>query len=348
MSYPIPSAGPSTQITSISGLVSAHGLAGLVQLVYVRIGNEVMAQALGALETALSATQSSLGVLTDLQGLHNQIGVGAMSALPSAFYTALNGTYTYSTFPTTITNVITTPPYQVLTTTDVLQFPILTTLTNSTVTLTQNNTSATFITSIVVNSHDSYIKAYNILGSAFYGKPIDPYFAITAPGAATAIPITAITSAQFLATASPSAKAAFASFVKQLASDKAQISGLIATLSGITPKLPNGSADPTTLLAKLRVVYSELPSGSNNFSFASTRAWILDSYNVHGSSGVVQAGLLQQNITNAITAGESLNSSQNSSVRNYMFIFEQYYQSAASVMSILNQTMGDIARKLSG
>lgn len=354
MSYPIPSAGPTTIITSVSGLLSAHGLAGLVQLVYIRIGNEVMAQALGKLETALTATQSSLSVLTDLQGLHNQIAVGVKSGLPFNF-TASNTSYSYTSYPTTLATLTTRTAIVGGTTTltvDILPTTtlvggVLSTLTDVPTTVNQKDTAITLTSTITVGNRDEYIKAYNLLGSAFYSAPIDPYFAITLPGALTATPILATTSAEFfnaVPPTDPAVIAAFNDFKAQLATSKTAIAGLITTLSGVTPLTPAGEIDPTTLLAKLRIVYAELPSGS----FASCRAWVLDSYTTHGSSAVVKAGGLQQHITNAITAGESLNSSQNSAVRRYMFIFEQYYQSASSVMSALNQAMLSISRKLSG
>ncbi|MBA3237899.1 MAG: hypothetical protein H0T62_06055 [Parachlamydiaceae bacterium] len=372
MSYIIPSAGPTTVITSVSGLLSAHGLAGLVQLVYIRIGNEVMAQALNKLETALSATQSALVVLTDVQGLHNQIGVGIQSGLPFNF-TASNTQYTYIRYPTSYSTLttrmgltggvgaITADGNGNTTFTYIGGSPAVFNDLPTTILSTNAAVKTTDTVYVTRNNRDDYIRAYNILGSAFYGKPIDPYFAITLPGALTATPILATTSAEFLATPVPAVGATAAQiaaqlaahratvsgyneFKTQLAVSKATISGLIKTLSGITPLTRAGEIDATTLLAKLRIVYAELPSGS----FTSVRAWVLDSYNVKGSSAVIKAGGLQSHITNAITAAQSSNSAQNSAVRRYMFIFEQYYQSASSVMSALNQAMLSISRKLSG
>jgi hypothetical protein len=315
-------------------LVTQHSLGGVVDLVYVRVGNEVMAGALSKLQSALSATQSSLSALTDLQGLHNQIAVGAKSAISNMFnFKASNQTLTVTqsittTFPFSIGSTIITD-----TTTD----GVTTTIAGVTI-LPSFTSSFTSQITKVVDSADSYVSGYNLIASSYYGNPIDPYWAITVPGATTATPITV----NSISAMSPAMLSAYNYFIGRIAQSKATISALITKLTPLTPTLADGSEDPTTLLAKLKTVYNELPNGS----FASTKAWVLDGYTTHGASGIVKAGLLQQDITNAITAGESLNSSQNASVRNYMFIFEQYYQSAASIMSSLHQAILGMSRKI--
>lgn len=312
-------------LTATSGILgytdnSVHSLNAMVELVYVRIGNEVMAQALSKLEGALSATQRSLDALQSLQGLQNMIGITSKSAIPFTF-TAANQTITLTTLlPALTTTLVGT-----------LTVPVGTTLT-----LTTNK---------VVSNANSYMSAYNIVASAYY-KPIDPYFSVSFPGALSAVNINVTNSSQMNA----AQLSAYNWFKNQLISSKAMLSGLISALTPLTPSLPGGGIDPTTLLAKIKIVYGHLPVGSppSNTSFSSVRAWILDGYAAHNSGATAKQGLLQQEITNAIVAGESLNSSQNASVRRYMFIFEQYYQSATSIISALNQLMSGIARKVSG
>lgn len=284
---------------------STHSLNALVELVYVRIGNEVMAQSLAKLEGALSATHRSLDALSNLQGLQNMLSVTSRSTIPFDFTRETQHiTYTVNfTFPV--------PP-----------FP-----------------TTTLLTHIDVTDAESYQKAYSILGSAYF-RPIDPFFSVMIPGRLSGVSLNVTSSAQMTLTQ----LSAFNFFRSKMLSSKAIISGLISALTPLTPLLPDGSEDPTTLLAKLKIVYGHLPQNS----FSSMRAWVLDGYTSHGSTGSVLQGAFQQEITNAIVAGESLNSSQNASVRNYMFIFEQYYQSATSIIASLNQLMSNIARKLSG
>lgn len=314
---PAPDTGPATNLTnqdianivgtvttntdSILGVAnpSDHSLNALVELVYVRVGNEVMAQALSKLEGALNATKSTLDALSTVQGLQNQISIKGRSGIPFTFNTT----------------------YQVIT------------YTSKVGTGTQVS-----VYSKTLNDTDSYMSGYLIVASSYY-KPIDPYFSVSIPGQISAIDITASTAGTMTARM----QSGYNYFRSSILSSKRVISGLIAQLSAITPRV-NGQEDPTSLLAKLRTVYGHLPQDN----FASMRAWILDGYTAHNSSDVTKQGAFQQEITNAIVAGESLNSSQNASVRRYMFIFEQYYQSASSIISQLNQIMSNIARKVSG
>ncbi len=295
-------------ITPTSGILgytdnSTHSVNALVELVYVRIGNEIMGQALSKLEGALSATQQSLDALSGLQGLQNMIDIKGREAFPFDF----NADTGDATFPVTI-------PAGLFTT--------------------------TIISHLHFSDATSYMSAYNLVASAYY-RPIDPYFSVTMPGQTTAVAINVSNSAQMSALQ----VAAYSYYKGQLVSSRAIISGLISALTPLTPNLKNGDLDPTTLLAKLKIVRSHMP---NTNSFSSVRSWILDGYTSHNSTATAKQGTFQQEITTAIVAGESLNSSQNAAVRRYMFIFEQYYQSATSIISSLNQLMSNIARKVSG
>lgn len=294
-------AGTVTKTSGILGYAdnSTHSVNALVELVYVRIGNEVMAQALSKLEGALSATQRSLDALTGLQGLQNMIDVKGQSAIPFKFSAS-----------------------------------------NQTVTVTALSGTNTVTNTMTVHDAASYMSAYNVVANNYY-KPIDPFFSVTMPGRLSAVAINVTSSSQMTALQ----RSAYLFYKNQLISSKARLSGLISALTPLTPALPGGGADPTTLLAKLKIVYGHLPSTSR---FSSVRAWILDGYTSHNSTATANQGIYQQEITNAIVAGESLNSSQNAAVRRYMFIFEQYYQSATSIISSLNQLMSNIARKVSG
>lgn len=331
---PAPNTDPATVITSamISAMVgkvvssssilgveniSTHSLNALVELVYVRIGNEIMAQSLSKLEQALSATKSSLSALSNLQGLANQIDVSGRSAIPFTF-TASSQVITY-------TSVVGT-------------YMVGTDVASNVQTFSKSLTDI-----------QSYQSGYYIIASSYY-KPIDPYFSITYTPTGSNMPTTvAITASSFTALQSnPTQLSAYNYFEGQMQSTKHNLSGLIATLSALTPRLPNGSEDPNSLLAKLRVVYQHIPSGNSQEAiFKSTKAWVLDGYNVHNSSNSSKQGIYQQEITNAITAGESLNSTQNASVRKYLFIFEQYYQSANAILSQTKDAIVNIARKIS-
>lgn len=134
------------------------------------------------------------------------------------------------------------------------------------------------------------------------------------------------------------------SFRADLLQVKQQISALIPRLASITPLLSNGNVDSNSLLAKLRVVLKDI-----NDTNATTNAhtWLVDNYNT-GSTSTSNQGLFQQHITSAITAGESLNTTQTTSVRNYLYLYEEYYKSASAVLTAISQIIqkmaGGIAR----
>lgn len=168
-------------------------------------------------------------------------------------------------------------------------------------------------------SSDDYSKDYNSAASAFFGTPISVAFTI---GNVTIV-----------SAGSPG----FASFTVQLDQCKSALQTQIAYLSSITD-----TTDPNTLYANLKKVYSELPSDTGDFGDVSK--WVIDNNNTTGASGATTAGNFQVNLTAAITAGQSLNSSQQQRVQNYLFIFQEYYQSAAAVLTAIEQIISRMAQ----
>lgn len=245
--------------------IDQHTIQALVELVYVRTGNEVIASSLMALEDALSVTKTTLDTLTGLQTLHNQLTVTSRPA--------------FSTF---------------------------------------------FDYKSAYGDADAYMKAYASAASAYFGTPIDPVFIY-----------------------SNASQSGFIQFQKDITLYRTQLAQEISALTKITPqlKLPNGQLvdDPNTLLAKLKTIYGQL-SGTTTFSGCKT--WVLDSYNVHASGVTSQAGQIQQNLTNAITAGQSLNDTQKEAVRRYLFVFEEYYKSAAAVLTKVTQLIEKMAQNI--
>ncbi len=131
----------------------------------------------------------------------------------------------------------------------------------------------------------------------------------------------------------------------------------ISALGPITPLL-NGATDPNSLLAKLQQVLSDIksvfvtPGGADVTSatgylssISGLTKWLLDNYQ---SVGSLSAGQFQTNITFAITAAQSLNDSQNESVRRFLFIFEEYYKSASAILQQITQILERVAQNIAG
>lgn len=414
----VPPVGPTgTAVTS--ALLAEHNLQALVELVYVRTGNEVMASAMVRLDNALTLTQSSLDDLTQLQQLHNQISVQGKGKFPFDYSAGGatnqgNGTLTIpehtevTTFSGSLSAIFTTTTsfnqasFSSLTTTLIsgvtnnttTSFPVTGNSTSlngtSTVTFTVTSTRNLFTSSTsigsIVNSltftsqsslttvstsvasgtttgstsvsvstlvtfstpqtsnpsstiavfvpstttgvdAGGYISTYEKIASAFYGQPIDPIFQING------ITIYASTQPEYT------------QFLSSLTSLKARLASQINLLSqpGNTPRDAAGNPDPTSLLVKLKTVYSELPALS---SFTSVKKWVLDGYDAHGASGITTSGIKQQHITDAIVAAQSTNDSQKEAVRRYMFVFEEYYKSAAGVLNKITQLIEKMAQNI--
>lgn len=157
---------------------------------------------------------------------------------------------------------------------------------------------------------------YQAAASGFFGTPLVPSFT--------------------------GAGAQFNSDIKRL---KANLTSEIAQLSGFTP-LVNGQLDPNSLLAKCKAILTDLAGIEN--SPAKQAAWVLDNYDaLTGTTGSASAGKIQQNLTNAITAGQSLNDTQKQTVQQYLFLFEEYYKSASSVLQAISQLISKMAQSIS-
>jgi hypothetical protein len=132
-----------------------------------------------------------------------------------------------------------------------------------------------------------------------------------------------------------------AGFLAQMQTLKAQISGMIPSLEAVTPTSQQG-ADTNSLLANMQTILSDLNNTHAASTAAGASAWLTDQYNISTTTNS-SAGIYQQHITNAITAGQSLNTSQTEAVRNYLYVYEEYYKSASAVLTAISQIISKMA-----
>jgi hypothetical protein len=133
---------------------------------------------------------------------------------------------------------------------------------------------------------------------------------------------------------------------------------LISEISALNISNPAGIGDPNSLQGRLKATLDDInavfkTAGGDPITSSTPLAdaysgfskWMLDNY---GSTGIGSntAGEIQQNITNAITAGQSLNDTQKESVRQFLFIFEEFYKSASAILQSLTQIVERIAQAL--
>lgn len=142
--------------------------------------------------------------------------------------------------------------------------------------------------------------------------------------------------------------------LQQLVNYRTSIGNQIALLSQqftLTQRNATGS-----LYLQLKSVYDDLQSvqviqpttQTSQNQLTNPWAWFIDKYDKTLSSDVTQQGQIQSNITKAITAGQSLNDQQKEDVRNFLFVFEEYYKSASSVLQQLTQILERMAQGIKG
>lgn len=141
----------------------------------------------------------------------------------------------------------------------------------------------------------------------------------------------------------------FAGFQAKMSLIVSQLKSQISALSATTPQI-SGREDSNSLLAKLRLVLKDINDTHAASTLGGAQAWVIDNYTSQQSiltntvtNGTISSGSYQQNITNAITAGQSLNTTQTESVRNFLYVFEEYYKSASAVLQAITQIIQKMA-----
>jgi len=304
-------------VSGLSGRVENYSLQSLVELIYVKEGNKLIAREMGRLDVALQAAQGSLDVLTEIQNLHNKIAVPSSMSFASTFPFRFNLDNQSFVVPRwSITSTIQVPvDYYVGVPLVLIQSYRLSTHV-TTVFRDPGVLPPAFVVSgptnhsFTINGRDSYRSAYNTLASAYY-VPIDPV-------------VLGNMSAIF-------------GYMTQMETQKQRLSNFMRSLSGLPSNLRAGAE---SLRGRLSTVYASLPANSSS----AFEKWVLDGNQLHGVAGVEKAGSIQKDINIAISAAQSLNSAQNQDVRKFTFQFQQFMQSAAAILTALNQ----IFRSMSG
>lgn len=287
--------------------LAAHTEQALVELIYVGTGNQMLGSALNTLESALNTTQSVLNILQNLQNLHNNISVKSKSAF--GFNYRLGPSAIYINHDPSVAQTVGPPHGNISVRVSI--FPA------GTVSVPPD--AAHRYTIHLCASITDYQRAYNSAASAYFGQAINPFFVFA-----------------------NSAASGYHNFLSALTALKSKLLTEMQVLSGQTPSGARG--DPTSLLGTIRQVYNDLPA---NFQFSTVEKWALDNYVSHGSSGAAAGGVLQNNLSTAIVAAENLNDTQKEKVRRYLFIFQEYYQSASAILSSLTQIVQKMAQKIS-
>ncbi len=296
-----------------ASMVNSHTLQSLIEVSYIRTANEVLYQGFNSLDKAITTSTNTLNTLQKIQTLHNAIAVKSLSAFPFNYDSSYG-------------------------------------------------------------SREDYMKEYNRLASAYYGTPIIPDFIFRSVGAQGLDGTGRLLYSNFSQFSSDMKVARMQlsnnvhSLSGQLSSaDRANPNSLYATAKKVLDDLPplQGANGPTYVDAKLWVLDGYSISNGKDLaqtapqSVSGTTGRITPDgtvINPINDSGVLVnplgsgylgsqasrnnaaiAGNIQQNLTFAITAAQSLNDTQKEKVRQFLFVFEEYYKSASVVLSTITR-----------
>ncbi|MGA8164356.1 MAG: hypothetical protein WB791_04935 [Waddliaceae bacterium] len=341
----------------------------LVELVYVRTGNQILSDNLEDLENALSTTKDSLETLNDLQNLHNNItakGKGVFEEFAAAAYNIPGNANTPTRFLNGIQSLgeeffdsIDPQILETFTVTDRDNFLKIrnelrlqiSALSQTTPDLDDPGTLLAKIRVVYDGIQSALVKAG---GSGSPGQVALALTLWTLDSYTDEGEIMVNTNTNF-----PINVDAFLDNVRQIINPF--LGGFVITSAPGGP-LPVAALPPITqerfiddpagtMGAILGILANISISGAASAAIALGSAWNqFQTVNPLSALSTVPAnlgdsdGLIQRNINAAITAGQSLNDSQKSEVRRYLFVFEEYYKSASAILNKLTQILERIAQ----
>lgn len=135
------------------------------------------------------------------------------------------------------------------------------------------------------------------------------------------------------------------SFANQILAARDSLTTILNRIDLQNPKASRSI--PNTLAFQLNTLLTDMnsrfgPATTDLLKAQAAAAWVLD-----GRTTATETGVVQGHIAGVITAAESLNDTQKENVRNYMFIFEEFYKSASNVLSQISQIITKIAQNIS-
>lgn len=186
------------------------------------------------------------------------------------------------------------------------------------------------------NSPKTYLNDYLKYASVFFGGPVTVKMGFSLGGYVGTVFVP-----------NPSTQAMISQLIALRASLTTQVNKLDQIL---TPEQKQATGNLyTTLKNVLDDINAKFQSGGAAIQVTNTLEaqgglvrWLLDQYNDPTQSS--SAGAIQTNITKAITAAQSLNQTQSENVKNYLFVFEQYYQSASTILQAISQLITKMAQ----
>lgn len=294
---------------TIQGLLNAtatRSLQSMVELEYVKTGNDVIFDSLISLEQATQKTGDALNLLQQLQQTLNLVDI------PSA------GTFAW-------------PPQDW--------------------TLTQTQTTSGFISGVYGQAIQDALVAAGVVG---FGSVLPTTWEMSR--AINLDPTKYVAAYKIFASAFFTQRLANLQAGQNITNIRISVENLMTAIDTMAndPAL-GGRTTANTLAFNLSRLYSQWYNiRYNDASYgatddARTLSWLLDGQNLGVSDPAYnnRFGKVQDNLTNAIRAGESLNDTQKEGVRRYMLLFEEFYKSASAILTKLSQIIEKMAQGIS-
>lgn len=295
----------------------------MIEMEYVAAGNDLIETKLTDLEGAITVTKDVLDLLANIQNAKNNV--------------------------TTITRSAGVEPYPY-------------------------NTDETAGSSELSNNQE-FEENYQSQNSAFYTAPQFPvppdrlmiYYDQTL-GISTTIANQPLEQNLYPTTVTASGASLFAN----LLSYKRQLSAFLPKLSAL---LKDDRLEPNSLYNRVKTVLDNMkvlfvggrmyngnvstgqsPIQAESITTSADKAlalfrWLTDNnsinYDVKLSSNPLNTGDIQTNLSSSITSAEGLNDTQKEAVRNFMFVFEEFYKSASAALQRISQMIEKMAGNIS-
>jgi hypothetical protein len=334
-----------TLAQALNATATNRSIQSLVELDYVSAGNDLIADKLSGLEGAITLTKGIMSVLTEIQNLRN----GALTVhdrtdipAPLAFDANFNANSVAASNPDHASGEALrfqefymkyNSQYY---TANVVPIPKDTLFDNM-----DGKYGADWTT--VSTANNSF---FNAIESVYNIRPVQYILELSVfVGAGTL---------------SQSGRDLFTALVQQVL----LLSGYKGQLSA---QFPEQVGDANSLYTAISKIYTPLvetldkngylsltrlgfpPSGLDKQDAEALFAWLMDNPDSKGAiSGIngEAAGDIQDGINKATVAGQSLNDTQKENVRNFLFVFEEFYKSASAILQRISQIIEKMATNI--
>lgn len=361
---------PITGLTSGQlSTVNSHTIQGLVETVYVRVGNDILYNGLNGLDQAINLTSQSLTSLTSLQYLKNALVVSSRGSFSAYFHynssygSPSNYQYAYNKAASAFFGLPIVPDF-------IFKKGQLGTILNAVVggkTVTflsyANNLAAVrsqlSMEAVAIKNINSLTASANSLYGTIEGvlndlPPIQTNATSTARISWTNAKLWAldrydIQGGQNLA--QNTMQIVSVNVVTYMNGARQVIAthynGILAPIgSAWIYTVRNASGTVIKVSGNPVLITYHYMVGLNPVSNGKVVNPLGNGYLGSQANNAAKAGQFQQNITLAITSAQSLNNTQTEQVRAYMLNFEQFYQSASALLNAITQIIQNMAQNI--